>query len=764
MYVSYRPIRLGLCVAQDSIEDFRKAVRLTSTLWGGKFNPIIPIRSNPELDRTLLHTFKVDALFAVSRTPEVLKFIEDIDYLPWPDIHLELFTLSMRGPLPALPDIYHPLRMLSEEVEKRLRASIAVSRPSPLTRVKAEGDPLADVILATLGDYPDSNLCPINYGEYADRFLGVQYVSIDSTNELPPDFWKRLSPLQVTEHGLLVHKAGGGWHRPGIFIGQPGSFSDLVAFWNLRAADVEVLFLPDPAPERVLTAAKNWMTEVRRFLRDKEPKLFDTPALWTNRDRDWALYDRMFDKGCSRHILSDGVWNGLNIQPPRVYFEQQSVLGTIDEGDQGIAVAFPLPTKPFFSSPETFFERAIATVSVLIDPKPTVGTFRWPYIPRLNEFYGRRVHFDYSRARVEPDGLGLIISLHESDLRLSGISPLVLITEVFHLAGIAAKQSAAGKVALRVIQHMGGLDSCRVFKIKGVRKLLHEFSLSKSFSHGQALARIGPGFEKHRKLFIEPRERRDLQPQDVFLHLVKRKVIRPGIELECSSCLLTEWHSLNDLAETATCPYCGSQFDSGPQLRDGAWLYRVSGLFGRTRDHEDALPVALALLQALNCLHTRGMVWVTGMDLRWKDNEQEVEGEIDLVVLTQNYNHVPELVVGECKTNMEVNAEQVDRLVAVAARFLNTGIKTFVIFAKAGGEFTERELELIDSRQTVDFNFILLTPAELEPYYPYENAQSPKIRHRTPLTLDEWAQYSSDLYLKTATRDVVNRRRNRAIS
>ena len=59
-------------------------------------------------------------------------------------------------------------------------------------------------------------------------------------------------------------------------------------------------------------------------------------------------------------------------------------------------------------------------------------------------------------------------------------------------------------MALRLIQHMWGLDDCRVFKIGGVRDLLREFSVSKSFSHKQALARIGPGFGPHRGLFIEP--------------------------------------------------------------------------------------------------------------------------------------------------------------------------------------------------------------------------------------------------------------------
>jgi hypothetical protein len=49
--------------------------------------------------------------------------------------------------------------------------------------------------------------------------------------------------------------------------------------------------------------------------------------------------------------------------------------------------------------------------------------------------------------------------------------------------------------------------------------------LSKTFSHKQAIARIGPGFDAYRRLVIEPLERREMEPQDVFLHLVKKKLL-----------------------------------------------------------------------------------------------------------------------------------------------------------------------------------------------------------------------------------------------
>lgn len=710
----------------------------------------------------LLRTFRVDALLGLTDRPEVAQFVKQAErHLPWPDVHRDLFITGTGGPLPVLLDVYHPLRELSEEREKQKRPALEGEYvlPNLLTRPNIGADLLGDALLATLGDYPDRAYCPIDYGRFADRLLGTEHLELRPGAELPNDYWDRLSPIAVTERDLLVYKARGGWDTPGIFVGDPASFSDLVTFWNLRAANIEILFFPLEGDTRLESATRRWVERVRSLL-EAEPRFVEQPALWCTREEDWSSWKAIFQGGYSVHRVSDGTWNGLNVKSPRAHFEPQSVLGTIDEEGGSVSIAFPLPNKPFIDAAETYYEHAIVTARPLIDPMPTLGTFRLPYLPKLNEFYGRNVHFDPWRTRVEPEGLGIVIKSHESNLRLRGIPPRQLLTQIFDLAGIAAKLSPAGKIALRIIQHMGDVDSCRVFKIKGVRTLLHEFSVSKSFTHSQALERIGRGFEPHKKLFIEQRESRDLTPQDVFLHLVSKKIIRPGLQLECSHCGLKEWHSLNDLAEEVDCPYCGVQIDAGPQLRDGVWHYRISGLFARTRDHEGSIPVILTLLQALRCVEMRGMTWLTGMDLSWTESGKDVTGETDFVVLTENYDHLPEMLLGECKTNLEIDEEQVHRLIAAAARCSERDIKTFVLFAKAGGPFSDRELAMIDAHQTVDLNFILVTPAELEPYDPYENIKSDKIRFGAPHTLEQWAQYSRSLYLKTQPEEIFKRYRD----
>ena len=86
--------------------------------------------------------------------------------------------------------------------------------------------------------------------------------------------------------------------------------------------------------------------------------------------------------------------------------------------------------------------------------------------------------------------------------------------------------------------------------------------------------------------------------------------------------------------------------------------------------------------------------------------------------MTQNFDHEPIVVIGECKTNGEMSEDEITRLLTIVEKLSGIGVKPFIVFSKAGSPFTTQELEVIDRHQTIDLNFILLAPRELEPYDP----------------------------------------------
>jgi hypothetical protein len=86
-----------------------------------------------------------------------------------------------------------------------------------------------------------------------------------------------------------------------------------------------------------------------------------------------------------------------------------------------------------------------------------------------------------------------------------------------------------------------------------------------------------------------------------------------------------------------------------PQLKDGAWAYRRSGLFGREDHQQGAIPVALTLQEMDTILHWE-MVYGTSMTLE-PAGAGIAPCETDLVIVSEKgfYEDVVGVAVGECK-------------------------------------------------------------------------------------------------------------------
>ena len=108
--VRYRPIRIGWCVRADDFKALREALKCTFTMWGGRYNPLIPV-DDVELAHSLIRLFRVDVLWPASKDDIVKKFVDSFSYLPNPFYQEELFTLYGNGERwPEIVDIYHPDR------------------------------------------------------------------------------------------------------------------------------------------------------------------------------------------------------------------------------------------------------------------------------------------------------------------------------------------------------------------------------------------------------------------------------------------------------------------------------------------------------------------------------------------------------------------------------------------------------------------------------------------------------------------------------
>ena len=155
------------------------------------------------------------------------------------------------------------------------------------------------------------------------------------------------------------------------------------------------------------------------------------------------------------------------------------MVSSFSETEGRATASFALPDRPFDDDdPQAFDQHYVVTVAAQqyrasLDDR----TFRRIFVPKLNEFYGRNFHFIYDEARAEPGSfgggaVGLITSVSKQQLSVNAISVREWLKAFFSHAGIAVERSEPGRRCSHLIRQMGGLQGCRVFKVRGARDLI----------------------------------------------------------------------------------------------------------------------------------------------------------------------------------------------------------------------------------------------------------------------------------------------------
>jgi hypothetical protein len=387
--------------------------------------------------------------------------------------------------------------------------------------------------------------------------------------------------------------------------------------------------------------------------------------------------------------------------------------------------------------------------------------FTPPYFPLLNQYYGCHAYFKASSARSEKDSLGIIAAVNDTSITIRALDVRSLVKSIFEKCGIEATPSKDGLVGLRLIEQMGGLQGCRVFKVSGVRDLIQSYPPEAWFTRSGAVEKIRdldpvtkqPRIENHKTLYIDAKHPK---AENLFRSLVRRNVFRVGLCFVCPSCELEAWVHLDDARTNLSCEYCGKSFNVTPQLKDRDWAYRRSGLFGRNDNQGGGIPVSLALMQLQSVLGDNVIAFTTGTDL--KPVAAEIKKcESDFVLLAQApQSKNLQVVIGECKSDGgEITTDDVIKLCAVADTLGSIDCDPFIVFAKTSN-FTAEEIERCKGARTPNgHRVILLAKRELEPYYPYElTAKEFEIRPYAH-SLGHMAQVTHVVYFEPRPKKII---------
>lgn len=340
--VRYRPLRIGWCIRSNDFAALREAWRFNSTMWGGRYNPIIPI-DDLDYARSLVALFRVDMLWPASDDGAVKSFIKSFPYLPNPLIHDQLFVVHGDGTKSAaILDIYHPIRSFyNEHFKNKANSELKV-----VVYEWGQEDPLSDIWLATFGAVPSTDITGTDYLELLEKYLAAERIAIGPTDPWPVGFKDRWTLSELGRSGIQRHySVMNNWGHPGFYFGSAGDFEDLINYWNLRATDTHIIFFDSMHADRFADIRSEWLGVLRarpkgRFTSD------NSIAIWS-KDRDVQRDLSAFGEGLLICTVDAGVWNGMNVKAPYMYFSEGPSLAAVGTRSGKPRVSFQLPPKPF---------------------------------------------------------------------------------------------------------------------------------------------------------------------------------------------------------------------------------------------------------------------------------------------------------------------------------------------------------------------------------------------------------------------------------
>src|SRR6266404_5711566 len=258
--VSYRPLRIGICVNENNIDEIVLAAQINTVLWGGIYNPIIPVGTNERLSSALVKHFNVDFLYAVSQTENLKNFVKDYEEKELPnDFHALIFQQDQGQTVRNnVLDISNIIDYYWDKESKSSRASDYVLPKW------GETDPLKTLFNLEFGSFPVRYNSIYKYEEAYKIGLKARTVKIAPTGRVPVKLAQKMAPIEMTADRLEVILNMRVVGRDGIYIGDHTKASDLINFWNLRAAGTLLSFVPLQHTERVVPYVKDYFNDIKQ--------------------------------------------------------------------------------------------------------------------------------------------------------------------------------------------------------------------------------------------------------------------------------------------------------------------------------------------------------------------------------------------------------------------------------------------------------------------------------------------------------------------
>jgi hypothetical protein len=637
--VVLRPTRIGFLVrpTQQKFSQLREIIRLCACLWGGMFNPIIPV------SRSLPAAWRQDHFKGLTGKGLADAYIQFFE----PDVFVEAeeglakeagiaeakrFLSERVVPLNQLvrgdgrPDFALGLSALDIYKNLYQEEFKFLSRKRRKAAVFQNDDPYCE---AVFGAFPRSNKLAHIKEAYADVCEPETLLATAETClKLLKD--RDLTPLRASIYKLDV--SFDNRDDPTIFIFDPSKAVDLIDFWNLRQFRSSVLPINVHWFQKFAGLVRKVVTANFRPLPGNNHGVMITTTIEFSRSIDQATKNALAatylkDLPAGSLGLKDWHdpiwqtdWRSGGIQPRRAKLvaDEVELEETVDEAD----ATLPFPSlAPKFASRYSFASNQARWMNVikLTDYIFRDSKFALTFPPNIKG--GEFPALGISPNLCTREGIVLFqqYKSHRAALRLLPQQDAVV--GWLHSRGIEAKASASGRNAEQVLRSTGGTGGCHLFADEGTIKLLDKMAKTIHREADGATAQ----YPDRTASIAEWKEALGRRSKAIFSRsklsdFTESNVMRVGLSLACPHCAKENWYSLSDIDYEVVCERCLNRFpfpQAGMKFNEGDWRYRVSGPFSVPDYADGAYATVLTLRLFNNTLNASrtATTFSTGLDI-----------------------------------------------------------------------------------------------------------------------------------------------------
>ncbi len=726
--VRLRPARIALLVNPRDRAAVVKFMRISACMWGGEYNPIIPVFRKPprawaaefpgditglEIARGYIQFFEPDAF--VEAQPGLLEKVGlgslrsylspgrvlTLDEVLAPEPHNDWAELHLGLPVTdCLEDVYR-----TEQRFHQRDPSAALTITAPPTSGLAE---------AIFGVHPDTKGSEC-FSQTFDGVFRPEAVPCSAAS------WKRVliegvtTPLSATSHCIRPQRL---WANDAkIFVFDPTHPTDLIDLWNLRSEPNPLIpiplgWFPDLLPEVHRIIADEYrpvqgnpsgimhsaILEFSRGVGDEaRRKLLDMlqPGLPPSKDGHGSLSVKHW-----RDRIWDKPGGGMMNTPKRIVLDVEEKHLTLDvkETDSKPSARFE-PLCPSFASHYGASQMRWVNSLRVTNFGPTDVATIYPH--NIFDRSWPRLGFGTMDVMIGTEGWSFGQTYNGIGELLQFETQEAAILNFLKRSGIEARLSEPGHIAKQMINQLGGLRGTNLIADGETLKLMNDMAggvrrrrngveeVEEQFDPQSRPVKDWDSLVKRRKA----RSRKFLELD----HFTKASVLVLGLQTQCTNCMNRNWDVVDRLSYSLTCKRCLKPypFPQGANQTDRRWTYRVAGPFS-VQDYAKGAYGAVLALQTINELNSqfRSINFTTAVELDLGGRKIEA----DYIAFDQpddrDSRYDPTLILGEAKSFGQgdlIKPKDIARLKDLALRFPNSYLAVSVL----RNEFTDSEKTLL---------------------------------------------------------------------